>query len=321
MAVPTNTVQTFQRGNIREDLTDIISNISPTETPFISNIGTGMCKQRLHEWQVDTLIAAVNNNAQIEGNDAVALAAPGTNRRNNYCQLADKVVSVSDTARAVNNAGYSDELAYQMAKRSKELKRDIELSCTSNNPAVPGNAGLAGQSAGAVAFIISNRSQGATGAAPTLSGSTTGYPNAGETLGTLRSITESMVKTVMAAAWTAGGSPTIVNTSGVIKQTMSTFAGIAQQRRETKNKAATIIGAADVYVSDFGDLTFVPSRFTTGRNALVLDPSLWMLADLQPYQTVDLAKTGHSDKKMLFREWTLVCENESGNGNIADVQP
>lgn len=321
MAVPTNTVQTFSRTNIREDLSNIISNISPIETPFMSNIGTEKASQRLHEWLTDSLASADGNNKTVEGDDATTDSAPAVTRRNNYTQLSDKVIQVSDTSRAVNTAGYADELAYQLSKKSKELKRDIETRLCGNFAAVPGGASTAGETAGAVAFIITNASRGVGGAAPTLSGSTSGYPNAAATNGTLRSITEAMLKTVVQSAWSAGGEPRIALASGLLKQAMSGFAGIAQQRRDTGNKAATIIGAADFYVSDFGDIAFVPSRFTTGRDVLVMDPSLWKVADLQSYKMEDLAKTGHSDRKMLSREYTLVCQNEAGNAVIADVQP
>lgn len=320
MTVPTNTVQTFSRVNIREDLSDVISNISPTQTPFMSNIGTGRAAQRLHEWQVDSLAAADATNKTVEGDDASNDTAPASSRRNNYTQLMDKVIQASNTSRAVKNAGYNDELSYQVAKKAKELKRDQESRLCGNYAAVPGSASTAGETAGAVAFMITNASRGSSGAAPTLSGSTSGYPNAAATNGTLRTIAESHLKTVLQLAWNAGGEPSIALASGLIKQTMSTFPGIAAQRRETGNKASTIIGAADVYVSDFGDIAFVPSRFTTGRDVLVLDPSLWKVCDLQSYRMEDLAKTGHSDRKMLLREFTLECQNEAGNGVIADVQ-
>jgi hypothetical protein len=321
MAVPTNTVQTFSRTNIREDLGNIISNISPTQTPFMSNIGTGKASQRLHEWLTDSLAAADGTNKTVEGDDAATDTAPASTRRNNYTQLMDKVVQVSDTSRAVNTAGYTDELAYQLSKKSKELKRDVESRLCGNYAAVPGNASTAGETAGAVAFIITNASRGTSGAAPTLSGSTSGYPNAAATNGTLRSITEAMLKTVVQSAWSNGGEPSVALASGLIKQAMSAFTGLATQRREAGNKPMTIIGAADVYVSDFGDISFVPSRFTTGRDVLVIDPSLWKVCDLQAYRLDDLAKTGHSDRKMISREFTLECTNEAGNGVIADVQP
>lgn len=320
MAVPTNTVQTFARTNIREDLGNIISNISPTLTPFISNIGTAKAMQRNHEWLTDSLVAADGTNKNVEGDDATNDAAPASSRRSNYTQLMDKVVQVSSTAQAVDTAGYKNEFSYQVAKRGKELKRDIETRCTGNFAAVPGNASTAGETAGAVAFMVSNASRGVGGAAPTLSGSTAGYPSVAATNGTLRTITEAFLKAALLSAYNNGGEPTMALAPAAIKQTMSTFAGIAQQRRDTGNKAATIIGAADVYVSDFGDIAFVPTRFSTGRDVLLIDTGLWKLCDLQPYQVEDLAKTGHSDRKMLFREFALECSNEAGNAVIADVQ-
>lgn len=320
MAVPINTVQTFTRTNIAEDVHNIISNISPTDTPFMSNIKKGKATARLHEWLTDALAAASADNKTIEGDDAANDVINPTVRRNNYTQLSDKVVGVSDTDRAVKHHGHGDSLGYHIAKAGQELKRDIEMRLTSNKPAVPGNASTAGETAGALAFMITNADRGATGAAPTLSGSTTGYPNAGATNGTLRSVTEAMLKNAVQLAWTQGGKPSMVIMSGPLKQAFSAFAGIAAQRHSAGNKPTTIIGAADVYVSDFGDLAFVPSRFTSGRDALVIDPSLWSLDYLQTFQTDDLAKTGHSDRKMVFAEYALRCDNEAGNSVVADIQ-
>lgn len=317
MAVPTNTVQTFDRVSIREDLSDIISNISPTDTPFMSNIGTATATQRTHEWQTDSLVAASGSNAHVEGDDTAADVAAPTTRLNNKTQIFKKSVIVSGTSRAVDNAGYADELSYQMEKRSKELKRDAETRFCGNFAAVAGNSSTASESAGAVAFMRTNSDRGVGGADPTVSG---GMVNAAATNGTLRSFAESQLKTVVQEAWDQGGSPSMVLMSGILKQAASAFTGIADQRRETGDGPATIIGAADVYVSDFGDLAFVPSRFTTGRDALVIDPDLWAIADLRPYQAEELAKTGDSEKWQLLCEKTLVCENDAGNGVVADIQ-
>jgi len=207
-----------------------------------------------------------------------------------------------------------------MLKMSKELKRDMEQNLCSNTAAVPLADGTAGRSAGAVAFIRTNGSRGVGGAAATLSGTTSGYINAAATNGTLRTVTEAMLKDAMADAWNEGGEPSMAIMSGPLKQTFSTFTGIADQRRDTGNKAATIIGAADVYVSDFGEISFVPSRFTTGRDVMVIDPSLWSVLYLQRFKTEDLAKTGHADRKLLSVEYTLKCANQLGNALIADVQ-
>lgn len=321
MAVPTNTVQTYSRNSIREDLTDIISDISPTDTPFISNIGTGAARQRLHEWQNDELAAPNGNNAVVEGDDVDADVADPTVRLNNYVQLMDKAVTVSSTSRAVDNAGYADELAYQLTKRSKELKRDLEVRACGNYAAAPGAAGAAGEMAGSEAFIRTNADRGTGGAAGTLSAGTSGFVNAAATDGTARAFTEDQLKGVHEAAWTAGGEPDMLLMSGALKQKASTFTGLALNRRNQGDGQMTIIGAADLYVGDFGEISFVPSRFTSNRSAQLLDTSLWKVCELQPYSMEELAKTGHSEKRLLSCEKTLQCQNELGNAIIADLDP
>ena len=320
MAVPSNTFQRTGKVAVREDLHNTISNIAPTQTPFISNIGTGKARNTYVEWLTDTLAAADQDNAVINGDDAGNDPLADATHLGNYTQLMDKVVGISTTTQAVDAAGDQTKMSYQLVKKSKELKRDMEKRACGNLAAVPLADGTAGKAAGAVAFIRTNGSRGVSGAAATLSGSTSGYINAAATNGTLRTVTEAMLKDAMQDAWTEGGEPSMAIMSGTIKQTFSGFTGIAQQRRETGTKAATIIGAADVYVSDFGEVSFVPSRFTTGRDVMVIDPSLWTLLYLQQFNTTDLAKTGHADRKLLAVEFTLKCHNELGNANIADVQ-
>lgn len=320
MAVPSNTFQRTGKVAVREDLHDTVSNIAPTQTPFMSNIGTGKANNTYVEWLTDTLAAADADNAVINGDDAGNDSLADAVRLGNYTQLMDKVVGISTTTQAVNSAGDQTKMSYQLVKKSKEIKRDMEKRLCGNYAAVPLADGTAGKSAGAVAFVRTNGSRGVSGAAATLSGSTSGYVNAAATNGTLRTVTEAMLKDAMQDAWAEGGEPSIAIMSGTIKQTFSTFTGIADQRRETGNKRATIIGAADVYVSDFGEVSFTPSRFTTGRDVLVVDPSLWTLLYLQRFNTTDLAKTGHADRKLMAVEFTLKCHNELGNAVIADVQ-
>ena len=317
MAVPTNTVQTFDRVSIREDFTDIISNIAPTETPFVSNIGSTIARQRTHEWQTDDLVTADGTNAHVEGDDTAANVSAPTTRLANTTQIFKKSVTVSGTSRAVDNAGYADELIYQVEKRGKEIKRDVEVRMCGDFASVTGNSSTASESAGAVAFMRTNADRGVGGAAPTLSGK---LVNAASTNGTLRTFTEAQLKTVIEQAWTNGGTPTMALMSGPLKQTASTFTGIADQRKQAGDGPTTIIAAADVYVSDFGDIAFVPSRFTTGRDVLVVDPSLWEVADLRPYEIDELAKTGDSEKRQMLCEKTLVCMNDAGNAVVADVQ-
>lgn len=319
MTVPSGTFQRTSKVAVRESLHDTISNIAPTQTPFISNIGSGTAKNTYEEWLTDTLASANADNKVINGDDAANDTLTDAVRLGNYTQLMDKVVGISTTTQAVTSAGNQTKMAYQMLKKSKELKRDMEARACGNYAAVPLADGTAGETAGAVAFTRTNGSR--VGNAATLSGTTSGYVNAAATNGTQRVVDEDMLKDAVQDAWNAGGEPTMALMSGPLKQKFSTFAGIADLRRDAGgNGAATIIGAADVYVSDFGNISFVPSRFTTGRDVLVLDPSLWSVLYLQRFKTEDLAKTGHADRKLLSVEWTLKCANELGNAVIADVK-
>lgn len=324
MAVPGNTFQRTGKVAVRESLHDTISNIAPTQTPFISNIGSGTANQTYEEWLTDTLASADANNKVINGDDAGNDALTDAVRLSNYTQLMDKVVGISSTTQAVKSAGNQTKMAYQMLKKSKELKRDMEKRACGNYAAVPLADGVAGETAGMVAFIRTNGSRATTGtpgAAATLSGGTSGYINAAATDGTLRVVGEDMLKDAIQDAWNEGGEPTMALMSGPLKQKFSTFSGIADLRRDANGmSAATIVGAADVYVSDFGNIAFTPSRFTTGRDVSIIDPSLWSVLYLQRFMTDDLAKTGHADRKMLSVEWTLKCANELGNANIADVK-
>lgn len=331
MAVAANTVQTFAMVGIREDLSDVITMTDPTEVPFYSGIKKKSAKNRTPEWQVDSLAAPNPANMAIEGDVVANDATTQPVRRKNVVQLFDKVVEVSSTAQAVQTAGMADELAYQVLKKGKELKRDMEARFTGNYASVLGAAGTAGQAAGAEAHIVTNVDRGATGASGGYQ-TGTGLINAA-TDGTLRNASEALLKNVIQLAWQNGGDPSTIMVNGKMKQMFSSFTGIATQYRDNPGtKAAVIIAAADVYKSDFGLHSIVPNRFMSygtgrattdaGRNrtALVLDMSSWAVDFLQPIKKTDLAKVGHSDRKMVFCEATLECSDELKNGVLADIQ-
>lgn len=319
MAVPSNTIQTMTRVGNREDLSDIIYNISPIETPFVTAIGRESASAVYHEWQTDALVSANPNNFAIQGDDLNNENRPATTRLGNYTQIFTKVVGTSTTQQAVRAAGRSNEHSYQLAKAGKELKRDMEARYTGNYAAVPPAAGTAGQAAGALAFMRTNASRGAGGANPVLSGTTSGYPTTAATNGTQRAFTETLLKTAIAQAWNAGGEPTLVIMSLLQKQTAAAFPGLAQQRRDTGNKKATIIAGADIYVSDVGELQFVPDRFCSARDALIIDPDMWAIATLDPMQKRKLAVTGLADRDAMYTEQTLVCRNDGASAVVADL--
>lgn len=319
MTVASNTIQTVTRVGIREDLSDIIYNISPTETPFVTAIGRTKADNVYTEWQIDALVSANPNNYTVQGDDLSNESRPATSRVGTYTQIMKKVVGTSTTARAVKAAGRSDEHSYQLAKAGKELKRDLESRFTGNYAAVPPTASVEGQTAGALAWIHTNDSRGSGGTDPTLSGTTQGYPNAAAGNGTQRAFTEALLKTAIAAAWTAGGEPSLVIMSLGQKQIAAGFSGLATQRRETGDKKIKIIAGADIYVSDVGELQFVPDRFCSARDALIIDPEYWSVATLDPMQRRKLATTGLADRDAIYCEVALRSHNEAASALVADL--
>lgn len=316
MAVPSNTYQTYQTKGIREDLSDTIYNIAPTETPFVSMIGRGKAKNTYHEWQTDSLDAANANNAVVEGDDASADAATPTVRIGNYTQLMDKVVQVSTTNQAVNKAGRKNELSYQIAKRGKELKRDIEAMALSKNASVAGDGSTARKSAGVGAWIATNVDHAGDGGEGGFASGIVAAP----TEGTERALTETMFKNVIETAWNAGGDPTKVIVGSAQKKAISGFSGIATQYRDNKGTGqAKIVGAADLYISDFGEHQVIADRFAPDDVCYIVDPEYWSLAELQPMKTKELAKTGHSDRHLLYCELTLVSKQEAASAAILDL--
>lgn len=322
MAVPAATTQTYQVIGNREDLSDIIYMISPMETPVSSKLPRVKAQSTKHEWLTDALAAAAANR-KIEGDDKTAGTATPRVRIDNYCQISDKVIQVSGTQRAMNTAGVEDELSYQTAKTGKELKRDIELAITQNQPSSAGGAGTARSSASMESWLATNRTNcgSADGSAgPSTAGwSTTGVVAPGDNSQT-GSINETLLKSVLQAIYTQGGEPTMIVVGAGTKQKMSTFSGIATQYRENSGvKQATILSAAAVYVSDFGELRIVPDRFSRDRTALILDMEYWAIAELRPMRREALAKTGDSDKQMLITEWTLESRNQAASGKVTDI--
>ena len=322
MAVNANTNETYDVSTIREDLQDALISISPTETPFMSSIGRRSVSNTYFEWPVVELAAASNSNRVAEGEAAPGNDAP-TNalRLANYTQISDKVVEVSDTNEAVNGAGDAQRKAKQIAYKLKELKRDMETMLVGdNNAAVAGSSGTARETASLTAFLKTNVDRGTGGANPTLSGTTEGYPNAAATDGTLRALTETMLKDVIASCWDEGAEPTIVLCgSGVKQKISSTFTGSATRYRDISDKK--VVASIDLYVSDFGELQIVPTRFIRSRDVFVLDPSYARVGYLQTTKQKPLARTGHSDRTLISTEYGLQVDNEKAHGIIADINP
>lgn len=328
MGVPANTVETYNRVGIREDLADVIYNIAPMEVPFMSNAGKGNATQTNHEWQTDGLSAAAAN-AKIEGDDVGNTSMAATTRLGNYTQISNKVVGVSGTDQAVTNAGRGDELAYQMAKAGKEIKRDMEHTMIgAETMKTAGAAGTArnlgslgtwyGGNISGTATAADNYSAAANttwanaaGASGALTGDGLTYRNAN---GTLRAYTEALLKAGLKKCFELGGNPDVILMTASHKQTASSFNGIATNTNDIKDKR--VIGAVDVYTSDFGEVTFVPDRFQQANRVDIIETDKWELSYLRPFETKELAKTGDSDKRMIVTEYTLTSRSPNANFGI-----
>ncbi len=310
--------RTYAAVGMREDLSDIIYNIAPTDTPFMSTVGKTKATAVYHEWQTDSLAAAAAN-AAVEGADASTATLSPTTRVGNRTQISQKTVAVTGTLQAVDKAGRKSELAYQLSKASSEIKRDMEFTFLNNTVQSNGTAGSTARVLGGLQTWLATNGDFGSGGSAGSSGTTA------RTNGTNRTFTETELKTVIKEVFESGGSPKILMVTPAHKQTVSAFAGIAAQRYMAPSDApTTIIGAADIYLSDFGSVSVVPNRFMLSGNsanevAFVLDPEYAAVAYLRPFQTIELAKNGDSDRTQLLVEYTLEVKNEAAHGIIADL--
>ena len=314
MAIVTNTFTSHSGVGIRESLADVIANISPEEVPFQSNVGSENVANTYFEWQTDSL-AATSTTGVIDGDDVSSFdSTSATTRVGNYTHIRRRTTIVADNFSALDTAGRNDELSYQIAKRGKELKRDIEAVLTANNAQVAGDSSTARETGGLGAWIASNASAGSGGALATGNGTTA------RTDGTQRDFTETMLKDAMQQAFVSGGQPSILMVGPHNKTVVSGFAGIAAQRYQAPSDApTTIIGAADVYLSDFGTLNVVANRFSPERTAYLLDPEYASVCYLRPIQNVELSKTGDAEKSMVIAEFGLKVTNEAAHAVVADL--
>lgn len=322
MAVPSGTFQTFQQIGIREDLSNEIFMISPTETPFLTMIGRTSATNPMHEWQTDVLASAAAN-AQIDGDDATTNTAVPTVRLRNYVQYMTKVPQVSEGAQAVNTAGRPDEMDYQIMKRGRELKLDLEFMLSRNAASTAGSTGSAPTSAGVESWLSSNKTsvQLGTGATtPGYSGGTVAAPTDSSTAGTL---TEAALRAVITACYTSGGTPdTLLVGPSVKNKITDAFTGVATRFRDVPSGSkAQIISGVDLYVSNFGEFKIVPSRIVRDQNILVLDLKMWKCAFLIPFTSWPLAKTGASMRRQLYAAATLEASNQASSGKVTDINP
>ena len=322
MAQPDGTYSQYDATNINEDLEQVIYNISPYDVPFLSMLPKKKATNIRHEWNLDALAAAVTSNAVIEGDEATLETSTATTRVSNISQIMDKTVVVTGTNRAVDHAGYSDVLAYQLTKRGRELKRDTEATLLTNQASVLGDDTTARKLGSLNSWLTTNTVRG-TGGADGGYASTTGLTVAATDATTtqLTAFTEAKLVQAQQAAYEAGGEPTKMFMAPVTKTVFVQFDGIAALRSNINQGStpAQIIGNAEVYQGPFGKLEVVVDRFQRNREVFLIDPEYVALGQLRPMQQWALSRTGDSEKRQMLHEVTLVVENEAAHAVIADL--
>lgn len=310
-------LKTFTTVGIREQLFDRIYDISPTDVPFSANAARVGLENTFFEWQIDALEAPNLGNARVQGRDVDTHdVVDQPVRIGNRTQISDKTAKVARTVENVKRAGRKGELARAVARKTMELRRDVESILLSNQAASAGNASTAYTTASILAFLKTNINKASTGVNPVW----TNIPDGVRTNGTPRAYTETIHKDVLAQMWSRGASPEIVMVNAHQKQVASTFTGIAQIRVAVEKRAkGSIIGAADVYVGDFDTVTFVPNRWMRPIDALYLDRKMYALGFLHPYTTIPLAKTGDNERRLINVEYGLKVMNEEAHGLATDL--
>jgi hypothetical protein len=302
-----------------EDVEDTIYRVATEETPFTSMIGKTSVSAVFHEWLTEDLATPVSTNAQLEGDDYTAAAANQPTRVGNYCQISAKAFTISRTADIIRKYGRDTETARHKVIRGLELRRDIEMRAIGNYASVNESGATTRKSAGALAWLTSNDSRGASGSD---GGFSSGVVSAA-TNGTQRALTETLLKTVMSNLFGSrggsGGRNYAAFMSGTHKQQMAAFTGISALRTETGKGLAEIVGGAEVYWSDFGKITMHPHPYGLTRDLFVAALDMWAIGTLDGMKTKELGATGDATKWLMTKEWTLVSRNQKASAVIADL--
>lgn len=314
MAQPTNTFDSYDAVGIKEDLSDVIYNVTPEETPFYSKSKKSKAANTFVEWQTDTLRASAAN-AHIEGDATTANARSATSRLGSYTQIFKNAVVVPDTDEGLNKAGRGREIAYQVMKTAKEQKLDIEKALFDNNARVAGNGSTARELAGAPAWLITNTSFGANEGADATGDGTDARTD--ETT-TLLAFSQARFDSVMQSIWEEGGKPDTVYLSAFQMNVALGFTGNNNQRSTVQAGGERVIKSLAVYVTPWGTVEFMPSRENRSRDVFIMQDNMWEVAVLRPTKNVELAKTGDNTTRQVVTELTLKCLNEKASGGIFD---
>jgi hypothetical protein len=312
MALPADTLTTFTAIGNREDLSDIVYDVSPTETPFLSAIPKIKATGTKHEWQTVALAAASGTNKVLEGDAATTDAANVNTRVYNYRQISDKVARVTGTQEAVTNAGRKAKMAEQMEMKMKELKKDVEMRLLGNYASAVGNSTTEPECAGLQAWVKTNidKASDATGSA--------GNGTDIHTDGTARALQESQVEAALALAWSNGGNPTLGILNAFQKRKFASFSG--SSTKTSNGDAKKVVNSVDIYIDPLGnEVRLVPCRQCPTDVIYFVDTEMVKFAPLRDFKSWDLAKDGDSDRKQILVEYTLEVCNEKAHAAVYDL--
>jgi hypothetical protein len=316
MTQPSNTFDSYDAVGIKEDLSDVIYNVTPEATPFYSKCRKSSAKNTFVEYQTDTLRAS-GVNAHIEGDATTAAARTATTRLGNYTQIFKDAVVIPDTDQGLSKAGRAREIAYQTLKIAKEQKLDIEKALFANQSRVTGSSTVARKLAGVPAWLITNVDF-VTGGSPSGANPTGDGTDARTDDGTPTAFSQAKFDGVMQSIWEEGGKPDTVYLSAFQMNKALAFTGNNNQRSTVQAGDSKVIKSLDVYVTPWGTVEFMPSRENRSRDVYIMQDDMWEVSVLRPTKNVELAKNGDNTTRQIVTELTLLCRNEKASGGIFD---
>jgi hypothetical protein len=305
------TYQTYQEVGLKENISDIITNISPRKTPFQSSIGSEKVHQPIFQWQEDSL-RSVSATTAVEGADSVEITAVPTVMRSNYTAIFSEAVKVSGSTQAAQAYGRAKELAYQMSKSAAALKRDLEN-------AFVGTAASAAAGSAAVARVTASAQAQITGF-----GTSTFAAQSGNVfyMNTAVNLTETALVNAIQAAFVAGGDPTRILVTPSNSVIIASFASASGRYRtiqdSTVSNKTTLVNAVNLYVSPFGEQVVEVDRFLRAKHTLIYDPDMWSQATFRPWTRENLAKIGDSERQLIVGEFGLKHKNFSASALVLD---
>lgn len=304
--------KTYDQVGKKEDISDVISNISPTTTPFQSLIKGEKVMNTVYGWQEDSL-ADVADNAKTEGHQASDNDLGATTMRQNYTQIMSKTVNVTATADSVSTYGRAKETAYQLAKKSAELKRELEYHLVGKaQNAAAGDASTARTFANAFGTYVG-------GAAVIDSTVTVTTDSDAGTVGNQAgALTEANILSANQKLYEAGSDASYIMVKPADSLIIADFAKSAGRERDF-NTGKTVVNAVDLYVSPFGEQKVIINRFLKASECLIFKPEMWRLVTLRPFTRELLAKTGDSDRHFIVGEFSLKHMNAKGSARVTNL--